>query len=335
MLKKAKKGKGKHLPAPPSKFPRHDKILVVGPFRGKDPKEIPNVMRECANQDIEPADSSSSSASSIPSATSDHDNEQTEAYVDEIDGGGGGGETGGSSGGGGGDNGGGSGEASGPNGGGGGGGDDDDDNDGGDDDGGGGDEEAGKPKAPSGRHTPSTRLLMGPDRNGKARSLPLDGGKVLFAYLGSWAHTICDTIDHTNATYLFKHQSSYVKMMFCPLEGECARVRALIKNSGLYPNVQNSIIDYDRVVISCFRERFYPEIDCFRFPFGEMALTPHDAENILGLQVEGKSTMTNYKKKILWETIYRLAKALFGWDEEATNDMLVKGPKYQRREFNL
>ncbi|KAI3868936.1 hypothetical protein MKW92_003232, partial [Papaver armeniacum] len=48
--------------------------------------------------------------------------------------------------------------------------------------------------APSARHVPANRLMLEPLRNGKPRGEPRDGGKVLFGYAGSWAHTIYETI---------------------------------------------------------------------------------------------------------------------------------------------
>ncbi|KAI3851342.1 hypothetical protein MKW92_034921, partial [Papaver armeniacum] len=48
--------------------------------------------------------------------------------------------------------------------------------------------------APSTRHVPATHLMLEPLRSGKPRGEPRDGGKVLFGYSGSWAHTIYETI---------------------------------------------------------------------------------------------------------------------------------------------
>ncbi|XP_026428242.1 protein MAINTENANCE OF MERISTEMS-like [Papaver somniferum] len=120
-----------------------------------------------------------------------------------------------------------------------------------------------------------------------------------------------------------------------PLEGECARVRDIVENSGLYVAVQNSVIAYDKAAVSCFTERFYGEVDAFQFPFGEMALIPEDAEKILGLQVEGKSTGDKFKKNLDWKKIYELTEKLFGWDEKMTYGLFVKGKKYPKKEFKL
>ncbi|KAI3967866.1 hypothetical protein MKW92_016125, partial [Papaver armeniacum] len=48
--------------------------------------------------------------------------------------------------------------------------------------------------SPSARHVPATHLMLEPLRSGKPRGEPRDGGKVLFGYSGSWAHTIYETI---------------------------------------------------------------------------------------------------------------------------------------------
>ncbi|XP_026410925.1 protein MAINTENANCE OF MERISTEMS-like [Papaver somniferum] len=191
------------------------------------------------------------------------------------------------------------------------------------------------PNAPSARHIPPTHLHLTRLPGGKSRGKPKYGGKVLFGYDSSWARTIYETIDHKNATRLFRHQSSYAKMKKWPMEGECARVRDIVENSGSDASIQNSVIAYDKAAISCFTERFYGEVDAFQFPFGEMALIPEDAEQILELQVEGKSTGYKFKKNLDWKKIYELTEKLFGWDEKTTYDLFVKGKKYPKKEFKL
>ncbi|XP_026416936.1 protein MAINTENANCE OF MERISTEMS-like [Papaver somniferum] len=173
--------------------------------------------------------------------------------------------------------------------------------------------------------------MLPPLRGGKLRGEPRYGGKVLFGYPGSWAHCISETIDHKDATRLFRHQSSFKKMELWPLEGECARVRDLVENSGLYNAVLNSVIAYDKVAVSSFCERYHAEVDTFQLPFGEMEITPDDAEQILGLQVEGKSTGEKFKRRPSWEDIYTWTKNLFGWDSEKTNGLFEKGPNKGNR----
>ncbi|RZC63210.1 hypothetical protein C5167_024972 [Papaver somniferum] len=157
--------------------------------------------------------------------------------------------------------------------------------------------------APSARHVPATHLMLPPLRGGKLRGEPRYGGKVLFGYPGSWAHCISETIDHKDAARLFRHQSSFKKMELCSLEGECARVIDLVENSGLYNVVLNSVIAYDKVAVSSFCERYHAEVDTFQLPFREMAITPDDAKQILGLQ--------------------------------KTNGLFYKGLKYPKKEFKL
>ncbi|RZC82393.1 hypothetical protein C5167_045179 [Papaver somniferum] len=117
-----------------------------------------------------------------------------------------------------------------------------------------------------------------------------------------------------------------------PLEGECPRVRAIVQNSGLYPAVQNSVIAYDKAAVSCFTERFYGKVDTFQFPFGEMSLIPEDAEKILGLQVEGKSTENKFKKNLDRKKIYELTEKLFGFK---TYGLFVMGKMYPKKEYKL
>ncbi|XP_026456438.1 protein MAINTENANCE OF MERISTEMS-like [Papaver somniferum] len=177
--------------------------------------------------------------------------------------------------------------------------------------------------------------MLPPLRGGKLRGEPRDGGKVLFGYPGSWAHCISETIDHKDVALLFRHQSSFKKMELWLIEGECARVRDLVENSGLYNAVLNSVIAYDKVAVSSFCERYHAEVDTFQLPFGEMAITPDDAKQILGLQVERKSTGEKFKRMPSWEDIYTWTKNLFGWDSEKINGLFEKGPKYPKKEFKL
>ncbi|RZC52687.1 hypothetical protein C5167_021116 [Papaver somniferum] len=138
------------------------------------------------------------------------------------------------------------------------------------------------------RHVPATHLMLPPLRGGKLRGEPRDGGQSSIWI--SW-------IDNKDAARLFRHQSSFRKMELWPLEGECARVRDLVENSGLYNAVLNSVIAYDKV--------------------------------------EGKSTGEKFKRRPSWEEIYTWTKNLFGWDSEKTNGLLDKGPKYPKKEFKL
>ncbi|XP_026398528.1 uncharacterized protein LOC113294352 [Papaver somniferum] len=191
------------------------------------------------------------------------------------------------------------------------------------------------PNKPSARHIPPMRLQLTRLPDGKARGEPKDDGKFLFGYDSSWARTINETIDHKNATHLFRHQSYYAKMKKWPLESECPRVRVIVENSGLYDAVQNSVIAYDKAAVSCFTERFYGEVDTFQFPFDEMALIPADAKQIIGLQVEGKSMNDKFNKNLDWKKNYELTEKLFGWDEKKTYGLFVMGKKYPKKEFKL
>lgn len=191
------------------------------------------------------------------------------------------------------------------------------------------------PNAPRSRHIPAQHLQLERLRGGKARGEPKDVCEFLFGYKSSWARTIYEIIDHKNVTRLFRRQSSYVIMSKWPLEGECARVREIVEKSGLYAGVEKSIIMYDKVEVSCFTERFYGETDTFLFLFGKMAVTPDDAEHILGLQMEGKSTGDTFKKNLPWKEIYVLTLKLFGWDEATTYAQFVPGKKYPKKEFKL
>ncbi|XP_026395999.1 protein MAINTENANCE OF MERISTEMS-like [Papaver somniferum] len=66
-----------------------------------------------------------------------------------------------------------------------------------------------------------------------------------------------------------------------------------------------------------------------------MALIPEDAEQILGLQVEGKSTEDKFKKNLDRKFFYELTEKLFGWDEKKTYGLFVMGKKYPKKEFKL
>ncbi|XP_026416989.1 uncharacterized protein LOC113312451 [Papaver somniferum] len=66
------------------------------------------------------------------------------------------------------------------------------------------------------------------------------------------------------------------KMLDWTLKDECERFKTIIENSGLADAAENSMLEHNRVAISAFVERLYPETDTFHMPFGEMTITPDD-----------------------------------------------------------
>lgn len=91
------------------------------------------------------------------------------------------------------------------------------------------------------------------------------------------------------------------------LDKECEEVNVIVKNSGLWPAVESSNIEHDKVTVSAFCERFYRETDTMLFPFGEMATTPDDAQQILGLEVDGKAVTEGFDNKFPFKDIYKLS----------------------------
>lgn len=119
------------------------------------------------------------------------------------------------------------------------------------------------------------------------------------------------------------------------LEDECEEVKVIVKNSGLWPAVDSSNIEHDRVTVSAFCERFYGETDTMLFPFSEMTITPDDAHQILGLEVEGKAVSEGFDDDFSFKDINKLRHKLFGWNQIETESILEKKDGRLSRKFNL
>ncbi|XP_026434329.1 protein MAINTENANCE OF MERISTEMS-like [Papaver somniferum] len=92
---------------------------------------------------------------------------------------------------------------------------------------------------------------------------------------------------HSDAVRLLKPTAAPTKMLDWPLKDECERFKTIIANSGLADVADNSMLEHDRVAISAFVERLYPETDTFHMPFGEMTITEGTKEK------EEKITLTD------------------------------------------
>lgn len=77
----------------------------------------------------------------------------------------------------------------------------------------------------------------------------------------------------------------------------------IVRNSGLWHAVESSNIEHDRFTVSAFCERFYGNTDTMLFPFGEMAITPDDAHQILGLEVDGKAVSEGFNNNFSFKDI--------------------------------
>ncbi|XP_026428336.1 protein MAIN-LIKE 2-like [Papaver somniferum] len=120
-----------------------------------------------------------------------------------------------------------------------------------------------------------------------------------------------------------------------PLEKLCEEVKAIVKNSGLWPAMESSIVEYDKVTVSALCERFYGETNTTLFPFSEMVVTPDDALQILCLEVEGKAISDSYNDGISWENIFKFKKILFSLDEKLSESLFVKKDGYISRKLCL
>ncbi|XP_026406637.1 protein MAIN-LIKE 1-like [Papaver somniferum] len=167
------------------------------------------------------------------------------------------------------------------------------------------------------------------------KGTPADGGNVLFGYKDSWACQIHNTFDHKHAIRLMRRQTSCSMTKNWDLEDECEEVKLIVKNSGLWTAVESSNIEHYRVTLYAFCERFYGETDTMLFPFREMAITPNDAHQILGLEFEEKAVSDGFDSKISWENIFELTRDLFGWNQVRTESVLEVKDGHLSKKFNL
>ncbi|XP_026436598.1 protein MAIN-LIKE 1-like [Papaver somniferum] len=99
---------------------------------------------------------------------------------------------------------------------------------------------------------------------------------------------------------------------------EYGNVRTLVASSGLGHGVLNTQSEYDSVVVSSFRERYWLETDTFHLSFGEMTIIPDDVKQILDLEVEGKSVYEGFDNNMSWTDLYSLVEETLGWDKDDT-----------------
>ncbi|XP_026383822.1 protein MAINTENANCE OF MERISTEMS-like [Papaver somniferum] len=102
------------------------------------------------------------------------------------------------------------------------------------------------------------------------------------------------------------------------LSEECSSVRNLVVSTGLAPGILHSQSEYDSVVVSTFRERYWLETDTFHLPFGEMTITPDDVKQILDLEVKGKSVAEGFNNNMSWTDLYILFQETLGWEKDKT-----------------
>ncbi|XP_026433332.1 protein MAINTENANCE OF MERISTEMS-like [Papaver somniferum] len=134
-----------------------------------------------------------------------------------------------------------------------------------------------------GFHIPDDDDVIDTRDDGLPHVLPADGGKVLIGYGESWAKRIYETPNHCRAVRILRHQRDTHWDLF----KEVPEVIAIVQDSGLWSSIKYGHQECDRVTASAFAERFAPETYTFHLPFGEMTITPDDANKITGLSVTG------------------------------------------------
>ncbi|XP_026400389.1 protein MAIN-LIKE 1-like [Papaver somniferum] len=164
-------------------------------------------------------------------------------------------------------------------------------------------------------HIPKGKdLLLPPKKNKRPWGEAPDKSSILFGYAGSWYAKVCQTRDHTRCIKLLKHQRS----KHWPLSQECASVRNLVTSTGLGTGILHLQSEYDSVVVSAFRERYWLETDMFYLPFGEMTITPDDMKQITNLEVEGQSVFEGFDNNMSWSDLYILVQETLGWEKDET-----------------
>ncbi|XP_026379664.1 protein MAIN-LIKE 1-like [Papaver somniferum] len=131
---------------------------------------------------------------------------------------------------------------------------------------------------------------------------------VLIGYKESWAKKIYETPDHRDAVRVLRHQSATHWDIF----KEAPEVVALVQGLGLWPAIFYAQEEFDAVTNSAFCERFFPETYTFHIPFGEMEITPDDAQKISGLRTDRKNVYSAVYE-ITWDELYVLAEETLGW----------------------
>ncbi|XP_026433837.1 protein MAINTENANCE OF MERISTEMS-like [Papaver somniferum] len=164
-------------------------------------------------------------------------------------------------------------------------------------------------------HIPKGKdLLLPPKKNKRPWGEAPDKSSILFGYTGSRSTKVCQTGDHARCIKLLKLQRG----KHWPLSQECASVRNLVASTGLGPGILHLQSEYDSVVVSAFRERYWLETDTFHLPFGQMTITPDDVKQITDLEVEGQSVFEGFDNNMSWNDLYILVQETLGWEKDET-----------------
>ncbi|XP_026459032.1 protein MAINTENANCE OF MERISTEMS-like [Papaver somniferum] len=121
-------------------------------------------------------------------------------------------------------------------------------------------------------------------------------------------------LDHARCIKLLKRQRG----KHWPLSQECALVRNLVASTGLRPGILHLQWEYDSVVVSSFRERYWLETDTFHLLFGETTITPDDEKQITDLEFEGQSVFEGFDNNMSWTDLYILVQEILGWEKDET-----------------
>ncbi|XP_026384342.1 uncharacterized protein LOC113279914 [Papaver somniferum] len=188
-----------------------------------------------------------------------------------------------------------------------------------------------KEPAPNGLHIPTGKDLMLPQKKNRCPwgEAPYKSS-ILFGYTNSWAAKVCATRDHARAKKLLKRQRDG----YWPIGEECGDVRTLVEASGLGPGIEHNQSEYDSVIVSAFKERFWPETDTFHLPFGEMTIIPDDVKQILNLEVEGKCLYEDLDNNMSWNDLYSLVEETLGWGRDETDMEFMFAGGYDPSEPN-
>ncbi|XP_012829338.1 PREDICTED: serine/threonine-protein phosphatase 7 long form homolog [Erythranthe guttata] len=106
--------------------------------------------------------------------------------------------------------------------------------------------------------------------------------------------------------------------------------------TGLYPLARCYLQGLDIPLLFAFVERWQPETNSFHMPWGEMTITLHDVQMILGANVEGRVVAPRYDDAIeRTNCVYLLSEALNLEFEEIDESWKHGGPTWRMLQGQL
>jgi len=111
---------------------------------------------------------------------------------------------------------------------------------------------------------------------------------------------------------------------------ECSFVKDVVVQSGFNWLIMHTHEKLNKVIISSFVEKFYPETNTFHLPFGEMGITINEVVHMTDLLAKGRAVTRPLggSRGITYDDVYDLMDKCFGVNKGNAIAVLEGEKKY-------